>query len=128
MLFLSAVAFICVGFFVGYFYQRHELIKKDLFISNTVGNNLSEMNRLYSLLIEQNRDYKNEQIKYNLDMLTIIDCGVFIKSVSIPEKNREAQYFVKGLDDALKTLDSNGIDLKKLVLCDARVLDLVDKK
>lgn len=116
------------GFSVGYFYQHRELVKRDLYIANTVGNNLSEMNRLYALLGGQGLNYREEQTKFNLDMLTIIDCGLFIRTVKPEAAGEEAQYLVKGLEDALRALDANGVDRKNLVLCEARVLELTNRK
>lgn len=120
----ATVLALCAGFALGFLYQARELARKDLFVANTVGNNLSQMNRLYSLLSGQARNHQDDQNKFNLEMLTIIDCGVFIKSVKPAAAGNEAQYLVKGLRDALRALDANGVDRKGLVLCDARVLEL----
>lgn len=128
MLLIASAFLLCAGFALGYFYQSRELVKKDLFIANTVGNNLSEVNRLYSLLGGQGHDYRKEQNKFNLDMLTIVDCGLFIRSVQPSATGEEIKYLVKGLQDAIGSLDANGVDRKNLVLCDAKVLELTKKK
>lgn len=116
----------CTGFAFGYFFQSLEISKKDLFIANTVGNNLSEVNRLYLQLNKQGSDYRNEQVKYNLDMLTIIDCGVFLKGV-MSSSDEELRYLVRGVQDALQALEANGVNRKHLVLCDGDVLKLAEK-
>lgn len=117
---------LCAGFAFGYFFQSREISKKDLFIANTVGNNLSEVNRLYRLLNTQGGNYRKEQVKYNLDMLTIIDCGVFLKEVQ-SYSGEDLPYLVRGVQDALHALEINGVDQKRLVLCDGKVLKLVEK-
>lgn len=122
------VLLLFAGFALGYFFQYRELVKRDLFIANTVGDNISEMNRLYTLLGEHGGNYRREQTKFNLDMLTIIDCGLFIRSVKPAAGNEEVKYLVRGIEDALRVLDANGVDRKHLTLCESRVLELINKK
>ncbi len=63
---MTGTLLLFAGFSVGYFYQYRDLAKRDLYIANTVGNNLSETNRLYALLGGQGLNYREEQTKFNL--------------------------------------------------------------
>jgi hypothetical protein len=128
VLIVISVFILCVGFVFGYFFQSREIAKKDLMIANTAGNNISEMNRLYSLLNTHGFDARKEQIKYNLDMLTIVDCGVFVRNISSSTAGEDAKYLIKGIQDALRVLESNNVHRENLVLCDGKVLGLLEAK
>jgi hypothetical protein len=124
LFYLFIALLLVVGFLLGHTYKSSAVAKHDFFIANTVGNNLSEVNRLYTLLGQQNNEYRKEQIKYNMDMLTLIDCGNFIKSIKLSTVNQDTPYLINGLQSVFRMLELAGIDQKKLVLCDGKVIQI----
>lgn len=102
-------------------YQRKD---PDVYLANTVGSQISQINEIYSRF--EDFDFADEVYSYNKDILTIVDCSPFLRVIESKRAVRELGYFKDGVNRAWREFKLRGGVRDELNLCEGWILEWLD--
>jgi hypothetical protein len=92
--FITYALAIFMGVASGILYEAGKFRQKNLYLANTVGNNLTDANDLYSALARYDPTVRARQKRHNLDMILIVDCSEFFDAIHASVDDQEGKYFL----------------------------------
>ena len=117
---LSCVFLLGLAGLFGYVLGTNRAMNPQIYHANTVGMQIVQMNGLYERMEKSGLDINSERIKYNTDMLTVMDCGQLLKSMALLDANdSRLAPFREGVSLAWNQSRKSG---KNPVLCDKDIL------
>lgn len=114
------------GLFLGFKASDASKMDPQIYHANTVGSQIAQINGIYKDFSRYNPSVLQDAIKYNKDMLTVIDCGQLLKSVAGVKNDPYLWPFRDGLNLAWAFLLENGIDRSDVTLCNGDVFEWID--
>lgn len=114
-----------LGFILAYFLLNKVRFDPHIYHANTVGSQISQVNDIYNRVSKENGSFLKEQILYNKDILTVIDCGQLLRSLNGMNSNSDLRPFKDGVRVAWDFLQNNGFSKNDLVVCNGSIFDWI---
>lgn len=125
VIYLRYFCFSIVGFLFGVLLCEFQKMDPDIYLANTIGSQISQVNDIYSKF-DEDAEFLDERFVYNRDMLTIVDCSYFLKGLALKRNSQNLTYFREGVARAWKELLLQGSKKENLNLCDGWVLEWLE--
>lgn len=114
-----------LGFVSAYFFMNKVRLDPQIYHANTIGSQIAQINDIYNRASRENDGFLKEQILYNKDILTVIDCSQLLKSLNDVKLNSDLRPFREGVRVAWEFLKNSGVDKNDLIVCDGGIFDWI---